>query len=148
MQFPKHIHRFSYGGDSPMNIQFLVQLCDVEGVVQTHPSCDMIFLPPQTLKYAFQTHDRLCFVMEYANGGEVRPCVTVTWRHTNVTCCQQQQLNVLCETGLLYICPSASSSSSTCRGNECLQKIGRDSMAQRLCRRSSTSTLAMLCTAI
>lgn len=27
----------------------------------------------QTLKYAFQTHDRLCFVMEYANGGEVRP---------------------------------------------------------------------------
>uniref|UniRef100_A0A8C8CP55 Protein kinase domain-containing protein n=1 Tax=Oncorhynchus tshawytscha TaxID=74940 RepID=A0A8C8CP55_ONCTS len=24
-----------------------------------------------TLKYAFQTHDRLCFVMEYANGGEV-----------------------------------------------------------------------------
>lgn len=27
--------------------------------------------PSQTLKYAFQTHDRLCFVMEYANGGEV-----------------------------------------------------------------------------
>ena len=27
--------------------------------------------PPQALKYAFQTHDRLCFVMEYANGGEV-----------------------------------------------------------------------------
>lgn len=26
---------------------------------------------PQALKYAFQTHDRLCFVMEYANGGEV-----------------------------------------------------------------------------
>lgn len=25
----------------------------------------------QTLKYAFQTQDRLCFVMEYANGGEV-----------------------------------------------------------------------------
>ena len=25
----------------------------------------------QALKYAFQTNDRLCFVMEYANGGEV-----------------------------------------------------------------------------
>ena len=28
---------------------------------------------PQALKYAFQTHDRLCLVMEYANGGEVCP---------------------------------------------------------------------------
>lgn len=28
----------------------------------------------QALKYSFQTHDRLCFVMEYANGGEVGPC--------------------------------------------------------------------------
>lgn len=32
---------------------------------------NICFSPLQTLKYAFQTHDRLCFVMEYANGGEV-----------------------------------------------------------------------------
>lgn len=65
-------------------------------------SFNVILLRPQTLKYAFQTHDRLCFVMEYANGGEVRPCVTVTWRHTNVTCCQRQ-LHVLSETDQLYL---------------------------------------------
>lgn len=53
-------------------------------------SFNVILLCSQTLKYAFQTNDRLCFVMEYANGGEVRPCVPVTWRHTNVTCCQLQ----------------------------------------------------------
>lgn len=38
---------------------------------------------PQALKYAFQTHDRLCFVMEYANGGEVsalpRPGFLLVW---------------------------------------------------------------------
>lgn len=35
------------------------------------PSVPALCFPSQALKYAFQTHDRLCFVMEYANGGEV-----------------------------------------------------------------------------
>lgn len=33
----------------------------------------LALFPFQALKYSFQTHDRLCFVMEYANGGEVGP---------------------------------------------------------------------------
>lgn len=36
-----------------------------------NPQCPHRLPSPQALKYAFQTHDRLCFVMEYANGGEV-----------------------------------------------------------------------------
>lgn len=134
----KCVHKFRYGGFSS---------CDVEWVTKIHRSFNMILLRSQTLKYAFQTHDRLCFVMEYANGGEVRPCVTVTWRHTNVTCCLQQ-LNVLSETDQLYICPFAFSSFSTCHGNECLQKTGHDSMVQRLYQHSSTSIHVMLYTVI
>lgn len=34
-------------------------------------ACSHVLLLLQGLKYSFQTHDRLCFVMEYANGGEV-----------------------------------------------------------------------------
>ena len=44
-----------------------------QGRAESPPSSHFLSrLPsPQALKYAFQTHDRLCFVMEYANGGEV-----------------------------------------------------------------------------
>jgi hypothetical protein len=43
----------------------------------------VLMLPFQALKYSFQTHDRLCFVMEYANGGEVGrgPGSLVGWVH-------------------------------------------------------------------
>lgn len=42
---------------------------------QSFHSVTAFWFPSQALKYAFQTHDRLCFVMEYANGGEVS-CAT------------------------------------------------------------------------
>lgn len=44
---------------------------------QCHCAASLVLRPAlfpfQALKYSFQTHDRLCFVMEYANGGEVGP---------------------------------------------------------------------------
>ncbi|XP_056322577.1 v-akt murine thymoma viral oncogene homolog 2, like isoform X2 [Danio aesculapii] len=38
-----------------------------------------------TLKYAFQTHDRLCFVMEYANGGELENLMLDNDGHIKIT---------------------------------------------------------------
>lgn len=63
----------------------------------------IIFL--QTLKYAFQTHDRLCFVMEYANGGEVRPVIH-TYSHMERRICQPVSA-ACCARGLSAWLPSA-----------------------------------------
>ncbi|PKU29809.1 rac-alpha serine threonine-protein kinase [Limosa lapponica baueri] len=37
------------------------------------------------LKYSFQTHDRLCFVMEYANGGELENLMLDKDGHIKIT---------------------------------------------------------------
>lgn len=53
--------------------QFVLSKTNGLFLISVMQSLIVVFLlsPLQTLKYAFQTHDRLCFVMEYANGGEV-----------------------------------------------------------------------------
>lgn len=104
--------------------------------------CNVIILTLQTLKYAFQTNDRLCFVMEYANGGEVRPIVPVD---------VQPQKPVSSHKGLLpfYITSALFFSSffSTCLGSGCSRRTVRASTVLRLCLHSSTFIHVTWCTA-
>ena len=97
----------------------------------------------QTLKYAFQTHDRLCFVMEYANGGEVRPHKLPS--HGDFCHLNRPTLTGKCLTASAL---ASCSFSSTCHANECSQKTGHASTVQRLCQHLSTSIHVMLFTVI
>lgn len=58
-------HQAPLPNGEPLQLFCIAQYSHSPAVANSHS------LPLQTLKYAFQTHDRLCFVMEYANGGEV-----------------------------------------------------------------------------
>ena len=60
--------------------------------VQVPPSSGELLsciVSSQALKYAFQTHDRLCFVMEYANGGEVSGGPWPTQMYMRVRMCMR-----------------------------------------------------------
>ena len=115
--------------------------CPAEGQVPA-------LLPSQALKYSFQTHDRLCFVMEYANGGEVGPCPRAALSETRVF---GGPPSPLCAgLGSLPCGPgrggwpgsgfSSRSFSSTCPGSGCFLRTGPASTALRLCRPWITCT--------
>lgn len=74
---PKHETSLPNGGSPVLFYLFyLKSLCNSYEAV----TFCFLFCFLQTLKYAFQTNDRLCFVMEYANGGEVSfPFCFLAW---------------------------------------------------------------------
>lgn len=104
---------------------------------------ELLFVTLQGLKYSFQTNDRLCFVMEYANGGEVNQFIPNSFCN-----CRHQYICILLilnsfyflwtnQISLSFVCPhhrsppNPLSFSSICPGTVCSQRSGHGSTAQR-----------------
>lgn len=116
-------------------------------VPPSHSDCPP---PLQALKYAFQTSDRLCFVMEYANGGEVPsppPSPISPHHHPNTP---PSPLPVLFSPFSPFFSPFPPrfcSSFSTSPGSASSRRSARGSMGLRSSLPWSTSTPGTWCTA-